>query len=433
MAFSIILLILVILLVGLLLLSFIRRRDTQAADDQRFKTEFKREALKEMGIENIRPKQKASQNPPSTSPTQGFSIPIPKKVLEPSQPKATEVALVNLRPKVEPIKPKQNPDFQTESVSSPKVGSSPKTISNNLTHPTLVDIQQVFKHTLEAVKVASMAHSVVLLRLGQHHAYIEGILSEEKEIRPYIQIPRSTPFLKALNKAELSVLTASEIAETPLYYANRVELIGLIAAPIFVKNDGLWGYLVADATRTHSVHHPGILSGFAQTIAAVIAEHQKTITPQTGPTVWTGHSTRPRKEIIADEIRRARNQNRPLVFALIYLNSHIGQGQELTSDVIVARESELWQGVEKCIRSIGRIERFGELMVGVFLYGSNYQAEEWIGDIQAALTTEMRFPEKAISIGAVSLTDDHADATALLNDAIEALMQVQDGGAALIG
>jgi len=59
MAFSIILLILVVLMAGLLLLSFIRRRDTQAADDQRFKTEFKREALKDVGIENVRPKQKA--------------------------------------------------------------------------------------------------------------------------------------------------------------------------------------------------------------------------------------------------------------------------------------------------------------------------------------------------------------------------------------
>ncbi|MBN8588277.1 MAG: hypothetical protein J0L94_08135 [Rhodothermia bacterium] len=433
MAFSIILLILVVLMAGLLLLSFIRRRDTQAADDQRFKTEFKREALKDVGIENVRPKQKASQNPPPTSSSQEVSIPIPKKVPEQSQPKVTEVAFVNLRPKSEFIKPTPHPALQTETPSEPKAGSTPKTTSNNPTHPTPVDIQQVFKHTLEAVKVASMAHSVVLLRLGQHHAYIEGILSEEKEIRPYIQIPRSTPFLKALSKTELSVLTASEIGETPLYYANRVELIGLIAAPIFVKNGGLWGYLVADATSTHSVHHPGILSGFAQTIATVITEHQKTTAPQTGPTVWTGHSTRPRKEIISDEIRKARNQNRPLIFALIYLNSHIGEGRELTSDVIVARESELWQGVEKCIRSIGRIERFGELMVGIFLYGSNYQAEEWIGDIQAALTTEMRFPTKAISIGAVLLTDGHADATALLNDAIEALKQVQDGGAALMG
>ncbi|HRR09302.1 MAG TPA: hypothetical protein PLO56_11490 [Rhodothermales bacterium] len=430
----IIFLILVVLLAGILFLIYLNRNN-QVTDAQRFKTEFKRETLHEVGIEHIRPKEKTNETPrPIPRADQASTEPSPHP-LKPNPSSTDEI--LSIRPKKTQVKTSSPEVPQVAPPTFLKIKAAPTSQTHPTPHnesdPTPVDIQQVFKHTLEAVKAASMAHTVVLLRLGQHHALIEGILSEEKAIRPHIQIPRSTPFLRAIDPNEqISVLTASEISETPLYYAKHVDLIGLIAAPIRLQG-GLWGYLAADATATHSVHHPGILSGFAQTLSAVIAEHKKTTPTNSGPTVWAGHATRPRKEIIADEMRKARNQNLPLVFALIYLNQHIAANKELTSDVIVARESELWQGVEKTIRNIGRVERFGELMVGVFLYGSILNAEDWISDIQYSLTTEMRFPAQSISIGGVLMNDSHTDGSALLADAVEALKQVQDGGAALMG
>ncbi|MBL7978288.1 MAG: hypothetical protein JNN12_08085 [Bacteroidetes Order II. Incertae sedis bacterium] len=434
MTVSIIFLILAVLLAGIFFLVYFNRNN-QVTDAQRFKTEFKRETLHEVGIEHIRPKEKTTETPrPSLQTEQASAEPSPR-TLKPVSSNTDEI--LSVRAKTTPTKTSSSPLPQVAPPTFLKIKAAPISqvhpTPHNESDPTPVDIQQVFKHTLEAVKAASMAHTVVLLRLGQHHAFIEGIFSEEKAIRPHIQIPRSTPFLRVIDpKEQISVLTASEIAETPLYYAKHIELIGLIAAPIHLQ-DGLWGYLVADATATHSVHHPGILSGFAQTLSAVIAEHKKTTSINSGPTVWAGHATRPRKEIIADEMRKARNQNLPLVFALIYLNQYIAADKELTSDVIVARESELWQGVEKAIRNIGRIERFGELMVGVFLYGTTFNAEDWISDIQYNLTSEMRFPAQSISIGGVLMNDTHTDGSALLADAIEALKQVQQGGAALIG
>lgn len=165
---------------------------------------------------------------------------------------------------------------------------------------------------------------------------------------------------------------------------------------------------------------------------ASTTESQKETKPESGPIVWAGHATRPRREIIADEIRKTRSQQSPLVFMLIYVNENAAQGQELTSDLIVAWESRLWTVTRQQLQGNGRLERFGELMVGVFLPQKGYEAEEWINEMMDALVTDLRIPEDGVSIGAVLLRDHHEDADAFLNDAIEALKKVQHGGAAMM-
>lgn len=405
----------------------------------KFKTEFKREALNEVGIEYIRPK---------ASSTSSVGIAKPKS----STPKAEalpskEVGLDRLNSgtisgeKTKVYDKKDEDVLEVRPVAKPRVqvmSAAPKPMpaSNapTIKPPALPnpELRHVFEPIVQAVRAATNAHSVVLLRIAEGGLQVEAIVSGQMDIKRRIQIPSNRSFFSQVQvAAAVTVLSHAEIGITPDYYETQVFLTAMAIAPIRVEGQ-IWGYLLADFTEHYPLTNPNVLASFAQTLTPIIIEHSPKAKPIVPPTVWTGNPVRPRREIIAEEMRQARANGTPLVFALIYLNQNAYAHQELTSDVIVTWESRMWDAAARSLKGKGKVERFGELMLGVFIYGTAYVAETWIAAMQDTLSADLRVPMNGISIGAVFMQQHHNDPEVFLKDTIETLKQVQAGGAALL-
>ncbi len=131
-----------------------------------------------------------------------------------------------------------------------------------------------------------------------------------------------------------------------------------------------------------------------------------------------------RREIIDDEMKRARNGSHPLALALVYLN----RGEEL-GERGVTEIHELESAFEARIRAVAdhsRVEQFGELTFGVFYHGEVERVASWASRIQTSFVDERGRLQGGVSVGVALMHPRHkgpddlrADATAALQEAFE--------------
>ena len=133
-----------------------------------------------------------------------------------------------------------------------------------------------------------------------------------------------------------------------------------------------------------------------------------------------------RREIIDDEMKRARIESNPLALALVYLN----RGEEL-GERGVTEIHELESAFEARIRAIaddGRVEQFGELTFGVFYHGEVDKVASWASRLQTSFVDERGRLQGGVSVGVAMLHERHKGPDDLRSDATAALQEAFESG-----
>jgi hypothetical protein len=135
---------------------------------------------------------------------------------------------------------------------------------------------------------------------------------------------------------------------------------------------------------------------------------------------------KPRREIIAEEMERARSEHHPLSLALVFLNGgeeHEGEVSDLES----AFSSRL-----KGVAVDARVERFGELTYGIFYHGAKSGIAAWASRIQEGFPKEDADLPGGVSVGVAVMDDRHQSADELRTDATAALQEAFKSGECII-
>jgi len=141
-------------------------------------------------------------------------------------------------------------------------------------------------------------------------------------------------------------------------------------------------------------------------------------------------TVKPRREIIADEMVRAREDVHPLSLALVYLN----QGEDLSGDgsTDVTKLEDTFSNRLKNVAVDARVERFGELTYGIFYHGAADGLARWAGGIQDAFPEADESLSGGVSVGVVVMKDRHSGADELRSDATAALQKAFQSGECII-
>lgn len=213
------------------------------------------------------------------------------------------------------------------------------------------------------------------------------------------------------------------------YYGSPVNVRQVAIAPIKVPTDDESFFLLVDALGWQDLDDPwqrlmigqfSTLLGTFMSTPLTVEEGGEYIKPR----------VRPRREIIADEIERARAGKHDLALALIYLNRAeeiANEGGKSISDAERAMANRL-----ELAANDGRLERFGELTYGIFQDEGVSEVEAWALQLQDQLVREGDHFEGGVSIGIALLQKRHKDADDFRADATEALREAFETGACTI-
>lgn len=228
----------------------------------------------------------------------------------------------------------------------------------------------------------------------------------------------------------LEIKSNSNSYEKLGYYKIPVDIRQVAVARVKIPDNQDEYYLFIDALAWQDLDDPWqrlMISQFSSLVGTYMA------TPQPDEKALASDKLRlrPRREIIEEEITRARESNQPLALALVYLNQAEDVAEEGPKAVRDA-EKEFEQLLTEILDDV-RIERFGELTYGVFHEDNVSEVEAWALILQEEIESEGGFYfEKGVSIGIALLKDRHKNADDLRADATEALRESFETGACTI-
>lgn len=214
------------------------------------------------------------------------------------------------------------------------------------------------------------------------------------------------------------------------YYKVPVDIRQVAIALVKIPDNRDIYYLFIDALAWQDLDDPWqrlMISQFATLLGTYMA------TPQTDARTGGDDKLRlrPRREIIEEEITKARENNHPLALALVYLNQAeviAGEGPKAVGNAEKAFEQLLAEIIDDV-----RIEQFGELTYGVFYEDNVSEVEAWALLLQEEIESKGGFYfEKGVSIGIALLQKRHKNADDLRSDATEALRESFETGACTI-
>ncbi len=292
-------------------------------------------------------------------------------------------------------------------------------------------LREVLLPYLQAYRAIAQANTVCLLRqpkrAPQYH--IEAIVSLNGNARGNGLFVSKTPLLQWEHRRPgLHVLRASEdqlSGNVRGYYRQRVAVKEVVLFPVPVPSSLAQYVLLADAMREHildseekqllSTHFAHLLGNILEMgICDELLQESK-------------EDVRPRSEIIDEEIWQARDQGTPLALALVYLNRAEEVADEGGKRVVMQAESLLVQRLRETVQG-ARVERFGELMFGVFFKEEGVAVEQWAIRLQQDMLSYSGLLEDGVSIGIALLHEGNASAEALRREATGALREAFDTG-----
>jgi len=137
-------------------------------------------------------------------------------------------------------------------------------------------------------------------------------------------------------------------------------------------------------------------------------------------------SSKPRRDIIADEMERARSMSHPLALALVFLNR--GEGLDETDSPEIHEMENAFEARLRQVASDGRIEQFGELTYGVFYHGEEEGVASWASHLQTSFVDEKGHLQGGVSVGVVMMQSRHEGPDDLRSDATAALQEAFKSG-----
>ncbi len=361
------------------------------------------EELQSLGILEIRPRpkgcsseaQSAEQASTPSSPEDASD----EKVVAETAPEATEATRVH---------------SEAAPAPSPEEASDP-----------------VLTHCLAALRAALEAQTVVLL--VQEDVSLEyRVLGSSSAIGGVrrsgtfsVAVPLLVPSMvdRPVSLREVS----GELYEALGYYTDVPPRVAELAlAPIPFTREGALYFLLADAPepgRFDRLSASTLLVEFGRLLATVLELQQA----HRKPAVQT---YRPRREIIAEEMERARRSCAPLALALVHLNRADAIAAE-GPVALAAAEQTLKQTLQESAPD-QRVERFGELTYGVFYRAPVPEVEAWAARLQAQLAETGGWLEGGVSIGVAVLQERHQSPEQFRADATEALREAYETGTCTI-
>ncbi len=136
---------------------------------------------------------------------------------------------------------------------------------------------------------------------------------------------------------------------------------------------------------------------------------------------------RPRREIIAEEMARARQQGTQLALAITVPQK---------ADILTKSYGDVLSKTEKlfseCLQHAApdsRVIKFGEITYGIFIDGQKEQLETWHKDIQSAIKNQGGLLTGDIYVGIARMTKKHKNPDDLRDEATRALVKAHEGPA----
>lgn len=301
---------------------------------------------------------------------------------------------------------------------------------------------------LQSARTALDAQTVCLLRQDemvlQYH--IEAIVSQNAYARSLGFFSTRVPLVSAND--EHRDVVVRRVGEHDLapgnlgYYREPIAVKSIVLAPIQLDPSGPVHFLVADSMQEGHFadrNRQALLVEFGRLLTKLMGNSGSDQLPGSSEARRENielvlaeevDGVRPRRDIIADEMIRARRAGRSLALALVYLNEaelRAEEGGRTLANAEKALEKEIRRSVDG-----GRVERMGELTFGVFLQAEPMEVESWAVALQQHLAASTGPLEGGISIGIAFLGDRHEDPDDFRADATEALREAYESGTCTI-
>ncbi len=282
---------------------------------------------------------------------------------------------------------------------------------------------------LRSLRAGLDAYTVCLMRQAKSplRYHIEAIVSQNSYARSKGFFAAKEPLLaghKALVAVVYPKVGAEGFPKSKLgYYHEPISVRQVAMVPVMTKKGSEPYLLVVDTMNDGGLESAPVrvlLEQYARLFGTILDAAAE------GGLALPGESAivRPRREIIADEMERARSMSHPLALALVFLN----RGEEMDESATEELEEteSLFEARLREVANDGRVERFGELTYGVFYHGASESVPDWAGRLHASFKGESTTFQGGVSVGVALLNDRHdspddfrSDATAALQEAFE--------------
>jgi hypothetical protein len=309
------------------------------------------------------------------------------------------------------------------------------------------DDRPVLGPFLESLRAALDAETVCLL--VQEEVVLEYRIEALASVHPDVQrtgdFETRSPLLTAtMSRQPVTVrsLDGDEERKDLAFYDTAPAIEQVAVAPVPQPDTAATVFLLADATDETDLSASrvrSLLEQFADTVTllrepdAAPAGRDRApapdptgadgATPAAEPTEHHADEPRPRREIIAEEMRAADAGDDELALVLVHLNR---------AESIARRGEEAVEKAEHLLRTRlehlapgQRVERFGELTYGLFPRRGLEAVEAWAVDLQDAMAQETGELEGGVSVG-VAVRGPRHDAEELRADATEALREAYE-------
>lgn len=313
----------------------------------------------------------------------------------------------DLSPDVDPAEIDAAPDLfiNTPKVETPAVQPQKKP-QNPLEKHILIPV-------LRGMQAALDAHAVGLIQRTEEYNYkVWGTVGLDWNCLRGESFILRHKLLQESETAAIHTVGENGVPTTQLKYSRtpaNITSLGIASA-------GQTPYiLLADTAKESGLSHPRakeLLEAFGKTLSLML---------------YRDDPHRPRREIITEEMARARRQGTQLALAIT-----VPQKAEILTKSYGDVLSKTEQLFSECLQNAApysRVVKFGEITYGIFIDGRKERLETWHKDIQSAIQNQGGLLTGGIYVGMARMTEKHKSPDDLRDEATRALIRAHEGPA----
>jgi hypothetical protein len=291
---------------------------------------------------------------------------------------------------------------------------------------------QIIGPYLQSVRASTGAQTIVLLKHDdiEPHYSIEAIVSQNSYARSSGHYHTKQPYIASTTHERVIIRNANgdDAFDSSMlgYYREPIAVRQIAVVPVPASSASTSYLFVADTMNDGELSEPyrqSLLMQFAELLRSILdmLELEQNLESTETP--------RPRRDIIQEEMDLAKEADESLMFALVYLN----QAEDIASGgrlAVAAAEKALEAALHA--GSGDRVEKFGELMFGVFRRSTEDSVEDWARDLQQQVASGRGALKGGATIGIVVRGDRHESPESLREDATRALSEAYESHAGAI-
>ncbi len=325
-------------------------------------------------------------------------------------------------------------DIPIGSAESPVIGK-PRTMAPRsrimVSEASSQSFADVLIPALHSLRASIDANTVCLLRQEDIplRYHIEVMISQNSYARNGGSYAAKEPMLaghRALVPVVYPRVGPNGFPKTKLgYYHEKINVRQVAMVPVVPKKFGDLFILLVDTMNDVGLEAASVrvlLEQYARLVSTILDTEAEGGLADLDATL----PLKPRREIITEEMERARSEHHPLSLALVHFNS----GEDGSEDV-----SELESAFYTRLKNVAvdaRVERFGELIYGVFYHGANPGIAAWASRIQEGFPKDHESFPGGVSVGVAVMNDRHQNADELRSDVTAALQEAFQSGECII-